>query len=115
MPARLRSLLNTAELPALQPREDAPRLSKSRLVHALQCDRRLWLAVHRPELAVIDAATQAIFDSGRAAIKDVILNEAASILSDSVALKQVNTGEAAGGLSTAPVVVMALPASAPEK
>ena len=64
MPTRLRSLLNTADLPALQPGEDAPRLSKSRLVHALQCDRRLWLAVHRPELAVIDAATQAIFDSG---------------------------------------------------
>lgn len=64
MPTRLRSLLNTANLPALLPGEDAPRLSKSRLVDALQCDRRLWLAVHRPELAVIDAATQAIFDSG---------------------------------------------------
>ena len=39
-------------------------MTKSRLVHALQCDRRQCLAVHRPELAVIDAATQAIFDSG---------------------------------------------------
>jgi carboxyl-terminal processing protease len=54
-------------------------------------------------------------EKARAAIKDVILNEAASILSDSVTLKQGNTGAAAGGLSTAPVVVMALPASSPEK
>lgn len=60
----LRTLLDAADLPAQPLGTDAPRLSKSRLVHALQCDRRLWLAVHRPELAVIDAATQAVFDSG---------------------------------------------------
>ncbi len=64
MPTQLRGLLNTADLPALQPGTHAPRLSKSRLVDALQCDRRLWLAVHRPELAVIDAARRATFDSG---------------------------------------------------
>lgn len=64
MPARLRSLLSTADLPALQPDKNAPRLSKSRLVQALQCDRRLWLAVNRPDLVMIDAATQAVFDSG---------------------------------------------------
>ena len=54
-------------------------------------------------------------EKARAAIKDVILNEAVSILSDSVALKQGNAGTAAGGSSTAPVVVMALPASSPEQ
>ena len=58
------TLLDTAELEVLKPAAAAPRLSKSRLVSALQCDRRLWLAVNRPDLLVIDAATQAIFDSG---------------------------------------------------
>ncbi len=52
-------------------------------------------------------------EKARAAVKDVILNEAVSILSDSVALKQGNTGVEASGSSTAPVVVMALPASSP--
>jgi carboxyl-terminal processing protease len=52
-------------------------------------------------------------EKARAAIKDVILNEAVSILSDSVALKQGNASAAASGPSTAPVVVMALPASSP--
>lgn len=61
---KLRTLLDTTQLPNLEPGTDAPRLSKSRLVQALQCDRRLWLAVNRPELVVIDPATQAIFDSG---------------------------------------------------
>jgi carboxyl-terminal processing protease len=54
-------------------------------------------------------------EKARAAIKDVILNEAASILSDSVTLKQRNAGVAATGLSTAPMVVMALPASSSGK
>jgi carboxyl-terminal processing protease len=52
-------------------------------------------------------------EKARAAIKDVILNEAVSILSDSVALKQGKASLAASGPSTAPVVVMALPASSP--
>ncbi len=60
----IRTLLDTADLEDLEPASEAPRLSKSRLVQALQCDRRLWLAVNRPELQVINAATQAIFDSG---------------------------------------------------
>jgi len=41
-------------------------LSKSKLMSFLQCRRRLWLEKHRPELAVIDAATQASFDTGHA-------------------------------------------------
>jgi hypothetical protein len=41
-----------------------PRLSKSKLVAALQCDRRLWLAVNRPDLEQVDAQTQAIFATG---------------------------------------------------
>jgi carboxyl-terminal processing protease len=52
-------------------------------------------------------------EKARAAIKDVILNEAVSILSDSVALRQGNSGVAASGPSTAPVVVMSVPASSP--
>jgi carboxyl-terminal processing protease len=52
-------------------------------------------------------------EKARADVKDVILNEAVSILSDSVALKQGNSSVAASGWSTAPVVVMALPASSP--
>ena len=50
-------------------------------------------------------------EKARAAVKDVILNEAVSILSDSVALKQGNAGAASNRVPTAPVVVMALPAS----
>lgn len=60
----MRTLLDTVGLPPELPCDDAPRLSKSRLVAALQCERRLWLAVHRPELQVVDAATQAVFDAG---------------------------------------------------
>lgn len=61
----MRTLLDTSALPAATPPAGAPRLSKSRLVAALQCERRLWLEVHRPELAVVDAARQAVFDTGR--------------------------------------------------
>lgn len=54
-------------------------------------------------------------EKAKAAIKDVTLNESVSILSDSVALKQGNSVEAASGSSTAPVVVRALPAGSPGK
>ena len=41
------------------------RLSKSRYLSGLQCHKRLYLEVHRPELATPpDAATQAILDMG---------------------------------------------------
>jgi carboxyl-terminal processing protease len=52
-------------------------------------------------------------EKARAAIKDITLNEAVSILSDNVALKQGNASVAGSGSSTAPVVVTALPASSP--
>jgi carboxyl-terminal processing protease len=52
-------------------------------------------------------------EKARASIKDVILNEAVGILSDTVALKQGNANVAASGSSTAPMVVRALPASSP--
>ena len=52
-------------------------------------------------------------EKARAAVKDVILNEAVSVLSDSVALKQGNLSVATSGASTAPVVVTALPPSSP--
>ncbi|HJS21149.1 MAG TPA: DUF2779 domain-containing protein [Steroidobacteraceae bacterium] len=42
----------------------ASRLSKSRLLSFLQCPKRLWLEAHRPELAQITAARQALFDTG---------------------------------------------------
>ena len=52
-------------------------------------------------------------EKAMAAVKDVILNEAVSIVSDSMALKLGNTSLAASGSSTAPMVVTALPATAP--
>lgn len=40
------------------------RLSKSRLLSYLQCPKRLWLAIHRPGLAEVTPATQALFETG---------------------------------------------------
>ena len=42
----------------------AVRLSKSKLMAAFQCDRRLWLELHHPELAEVSAATRAAFATG---------------------------------------------------
>ena len=39
-------------------------LSKSKLLSALQCPKRLYLEVHQPELAQVDAALQARFVTG---------------------------------------------------
>jgi len=44
----------------------AARLSKSKLMAALQCERRLWLEIHRPGLAQVPAATRAAFSQGHA-------------------------------------------------
>jgi predicted RecB family nuclease len=45
--------------------EAVPRLSKSKYIAGLQCLKRLYLAVHRPQLATpADPATQAILDMG---------------------------------------------------
>ncbi|MDH4108578.1 MAG: DUF2779 domain-containing protein [Gammaproteobacteria bacterium] len=44
----------------------APLLSKSKLLAARQCRRRLHLELHRPELAVIGKETQAALDTGNA-------------------------------------------------
>lgn len=41
-----------------------PRLSKSRVMSGLQCERRLWLESFRPELLKVDASAQARFDTG---------------------------------------------------
>lgn len=40
------------------------KLSKSKLLAYRQCPKRLWLQTHRPELAVVDAATSAVMASG---------------------------------------------------
>jgi hypothetical protein len=40
------------------------RLSKSRLTAGLQCGKRLWLAIHRPELEIYSADTQRRFAAG---------------------------------------------------
>ena len=40
------------------------RLSKSRITAGLQCGRRLWLSVHRPELQIYGADAQRRFASG---------------------------------------------------
>jgi hypothetical protein len=42
----------------------AARLSKSRIVAGLQCHKRLWLQVHRPELVVYGPATERVFAVG---------------------------------------------------
>jgi len=42
----------------------AVRLSKSKLMAAFQCERRLWLELHHPELAELSAATRAAFATG---------------------------------------------------
>lgn len=39
-------------------------LSKSRITAFEQCPRKLWLSVHRPELAAVDGAAQARFATG---------------------------------------------------
>ncbi len=44
----------------------AVRLSKSKLMGYLQCPRRLWLEIHRPELGAVSAATAAAFAGGHA-------------------------------------------------
>lgn len=44
-----------------------PVLSKSRFLSGLQCEKKLWLSVHLPELASpVSAAQQRIFDTGHA-------------------------------------------------
>ena len=40
------------------------RLSKSKLMSALQCPKRLYLEIHQPDLAKIDASLQSRFDTG---------------------------------------------------
>jgi len=40
------------------------RLSKSRITAGLQCGKRLWLAIHRPELEVYSADTRRRFAAG---------------------------------------------------
>lgn len=39
-------------------------LSKSRIIAHLQCPKRLWLQINRPELIVVEAAQQARMDAG---------------------------------------------------
>jgi hypothetical protein len=39
-------------------------LSKSRIIIGLQCVKRLWLAVHRPELAEVSAQTERLWAGG---------------------------------------------------
>jgi carboxyl-terminal processing protease len=49
-------------------------------------------------------------EKSQKAVKDVLLNEAVSILADEVALKRGQSQLAKGALSGSPVVVMELPA-----
>lgn len=39
-------------------------LSKSRLLSSLQCQKRLWLEIHRPQAAETSDATEALFTLG---------------------------------------------------
>ncbi|HSD70414.1 MAG TPA: hypothetical protein VLB07_12715, partial [Woeseiaceae bacterium] len=47
-------------------RSKSTNLSKSRLMAARQCLKRVWLEVHKPELQVFSLATRAAFASGHA-------------------------------------------------
>ena len=52
------------------PSDESPRafgLSKSRLAAFEQCPKRLWLAVHRPDVAVVDAGAMIRFGVGHEA------------------------------------------------
>ena len=40
------------------------RLSKSRYTQFCKCQKNLWLNAHKPEVAVIEASTEARFESG---------------------------------------------------
>jgi hypothetical protein len=40
------------------------RLTKSNLLHYRQCPKRLYLSIHRPDLAEFDPATERLFDQG---------------------------------------------------
>ena len=45
-----------------------PGLSKSKILSGLQCPKRLYLEVHRPELAVVEETDQFRMDMGGAAL-----------------------------------------------
>lgn len=51
------------QLPPLSASEK-PRLSKSKIAAFEHCQRRIWLQVHRRDLAQFDEATRALFQSG---------------------------------------------------
>ena len=53
--------MTDSDIPGSQP---LPRLSKSKLVAALQCSRKLWLAVNQPEAESFDASREAVFATG---------------------------------------------------
>ena len=40
------------------------RLSKSRYTQFCKCQKNLWLNAYKPEVAVVDASTEARFESG---------------------------------------------------
>lgn len=42
----------------------AYRLTKSRLLSFRQCPKRLWLEVHRPDLAEVSAEAEQAFEQG---------------------------------------------------
>ncbi len=47
-----------------------PRLSKSKILSGLQCEKRLWLEVHKPELVVVPEDIRRLFATGHA-VNDV--------------------------------------------
>jgi hypothetical protein len=59
-------------------------LSKSRLMSFRQCPKRLWLDIHRPELAVNDSQTEAIFAVGHevGAIAQRLYDDGSGVLID---------------------------------
>ena len=83
-------------------------LSKSRLMSFRQCPKRLWLDVHRPDLAVNDPQTEAIFATGHevGAIAQRLYDDGRGVLIEydrAMAGALTRTREALAESSTSPI------------
>ena len=83
-------------------------LSKSKLMSFRQCPKKLWLEVHRPELAETDPQTEAIFAIGHevGAIARRLYDDGAGIMieyDDGMPAALARTAKALGQQSTAPI------------
>lgn len=78
------------------------RLSKSKMLSWLQCPRRLWLEVHRPELAEVSDTATAIMASGNLVGEEARRLHPGGILIDSQSNLAAAARQTAGLLSATP-------------